>query len=68
MGYLGSQCYLAVDVATQSDGNELIRIRCKIFSSYQFPVAHIAVAYYCGVDIQCPAIILYFAKTEILDM
>ena len=53
MRHLGCKSYLTVDVATQTDGNQLVGVRCEVLSCYQFAVSFIAVTYYSRVDIEC---------------
>ena len=68
VGYLGCEGYLTIDVALQSDGNQLIGVRSKIFSHDEFAVTLITVAHNGRVEIQRSAIVLDFTKTQILDV
>ena len=44
MRYLGCQCYLTVDIALQTDGNQFVRVRGKVFPCDESAVTLITVS------------------------
>ena len=47
MRYLGCERYLAVDIATQADGNQLIGIRGKVLAGDASTIAFVTVTNNC---------------------
>ena len=68
MGHLGCQGDAAVDVATQTDGDELIGVRGEILAFDGLSVAHIPIFYNCRVEAQRTMIVADGSESEVLDM
>ena len=68
MRHLGCQGYLTVNVALQTDGNQLVRVRGKVFPRDELSVTLIAVSDDGRVDVQTSAVVLDFTQRQILDV
>ena len=68
MGHLSRQGNATVDIASQSDGDELIGVRGEVFPRNGGTVTHIAVAYDGAVEVETAMIVADLTQTQILDM
>ena len=57
VGHLSREGYLTVDVALQSDGNQFVGVRGKVFSCDEAPVSLVTVANDGRVEVQRAAIV-----------
>ena len=68
MGYLCRQGYLAIDIASEADGYQLVRMRSEVFSGNDFPVTHIPIFNNCRVEAETAMVIANCAKPQILNV
>ena len=68
MGHLCREGDAAVDVTTQPNGDELIRIRGEILAFDNLSIAHIPIFYYSRVEAQRTMIVTDGSKPQVLDM
>ena len=68
MRYLGRQGDAAIDVASQSDGNEFVGIRGEVFALDHLAVALIAVADDGTVEIETAVVVAHLTQSQVFDM
>ena len=68
MGYLGCECYLAVDIAAEPDGNQFVGVRGEVFSLNLLSVAQVTILDDAAVKAEATVVVTDSPEPEILDM
>ena len=68
MGHLCCQGDATVDIASQSDGDELVRVRSEVFSRDNSTITHITILDNCAVEVKTAVIVADLTQSQILDM
>ena len=68
MGHLGSEGDTTVDVATQSDSDQLVGVRGEVLTLYLPAVAQIAVFHDTAVEAEATVVVADGSQSEVLDV